>query len=91
MFFFFFFVTVTVLIFVHELGHLIAARLVRVKVRTLSVGFGPPLLSHKDRTGTTWKLSYFPFGGYVQLEERNRTGLQIDSNTTNKFRTSINC
>ena len=85
MFFFFFFVTVTVLIFVHELGHLIAARLVRVKVRTLSVGFGPPLLSHKDRTGTTWKLSYFPFGGYVQLEERNRTGLQIDSNTTNKF------
>ncbi len=54
------------LIFVHELGHLIAAKLVDVKVTRFSLGFGPPLL--RARLGETeYCLAPIPLGGYVSL------------------------
>ena len=66
--FFMLLITLTALIFVHEVGHLVAARLIGVRVRTISIGFGGGLYSYQDRTGTLWKLSIFPLGGYVQLD-----------------------
>jgi len=54
------------LIFFHELGHLIAAKLVDVKAVRFSIGFGPALL--KKRIGETeYCLAPIPLGGYVQL------------------------
>ena len=54
------------LIFVHELGHLIAAKLVDIKVVRFSLGFGPPLL--KIRLGETeYCIAPIPLGGYVQV------------------------
>ncbi len=50
-------------IFVHELGHLVVARHYGMKVLSLSVGFGPPLINFTDRLGTSWKLRAFPLGG----------------------------
>lgn len=54
------------LIFFHELGHLIAAKLVDVKAVRFSIGFGPALVS--KRIGETeYCLAPIPLGGYVQL------------------------
>ena len=54
------------LIFIHELGHLLAAKLVGVKVLSFSLGFGPALL--KLRLGETeYRLAPIPLGGYVSL------------------------
>ena len=83
--FFMLLITLTALIFVHEVGHLVAARLIGVKVRTISIGFGRSLYSYQDRTGTLWKLSIFPFGGYVQLDEDNRTNLDFGNQLSTKF------
>jgi len=55
-----------VLIFVHELGHFIAARRIGVRVITFSLGFGPKLLSFR-RGDTEYCVSVIPLGGYVQM------------------------
>ncbi len=62
-----FLVVLAVLVFVHESGHYIAARLCGVKVETFSLGFGPELFGWFDRKGTRWKVSALPLGGYVKM------------------------
>ena len=57
----------TVVVFFHELGHFLVARGCGVAVRTFSIGFGPELLGFNDRTGTRWRLSLIPLGGYVRF------------------------
>lgn len=56
-----------VVVFVHELGHFLAARWAGVRVNTFSIGFGPAILKWHDRRGTVWKLSCLPLGGYVSI------------------------
>ncbi len=55
-----------VIIFVHELGHLLAAKLFGVRAITFSLGFGKRLWGFK-RGGTDYRVSLVPLGGYVQL------------------------
>jgi len=66
-----------VLIFVHELGHFLAARRLGVRVLTFSLGFGPKLLKVK-RGDTEYCISAVPLGGYVKMAGENpddpRTG-----------------
>ena len=62
-----FLVVLTVLVFVHELGHYLAARYCKVRVEVFSVGFGRELFGRTDRHGTRWKFSLFPIGGYVKM------------------------
>lgn len=55
-------------IFIHELGHFLAARWCDVQVQVFSIGFGPALPGCSFKWGeTTYKLALFPFGGYVQV------------------------
>jgi regulator of sigma E protease len=54
------------MIFVHELGHFLAAKFFRVKVLVFSLGFGPRLL-HWTRGDTDYRISALPFGGYVKM------------------------
>lgn len=54
------------LIFFHELGHFIVARVLGMGVRTFSLGFGPRLFSF-TRNRTEYRLSAVPLGGYVHL------------------------
>jgi len=56
-----------VLVFVHELGHYLAARWCGVHVEVFSLGFGPALKSWVDRRGTEWRISVLPLGGYVRM------------------------
>jgi regulator of sigma E protease len=62
-----FVITLGILIFVHEMGHYLAARWRGVFPETFSIGFGPALFSWPDRRGTIWQLSALPLGGYVKL------------------------
>jgi regulator of sigma E protease len=66
-----------VLIFVHELGHFLAARRIGVRVLTFSLGFGPKLLKF-TRGDTEYCVSAIPLGGYVKMAGENpedaRTG-----------------
>ena len=56
-------------VFVHELGHFIAAKLVGVYAPRFSIGFGPALL--KKRFGETeYILAALPLGGYVRMASR---------------------
>lgn len=56
-------------IFIHELGHFLAAKLCDVHVETFSIGFGPPILGlFAFRRGETlYKIAWFPIGGYVKM------------------------
>ncbi len=57
------------LIFIHELGHFLTARMFGVKVNEFSLGMGPKLISYTSKkSGTTYALSMFPIGGYVSME-----------------------
>lgn len=62
-----FVVVLSILVFVHEWGHYIIARLCGVKVTTFSIGFGKELFGWTDKAGTRWKVSLLPLGGYVQM------------------------
>ncbi len=67
-----FVVVLGVLVFVHELGHYLAARWRGVRVETFSIGFGQAITSWTDRSGTVWKLAWLPLGGYVKLHGQER-------------------
>ena len=55
------------LIFIHELGHYLAARWFGVKSEVFSIGFGREIAGWTDRRGTRWKIGWLPLGGYVRF------------------------
>ena len=57
----------TIVVFFHELGHFLMARLCGIKVLVFSIGFGPEIAGFNDRYGTRWKISAIPLGGYVKF------------------------
>lgn len=61
-----------VVVFLHELGHFLVARLSGVKVDEFGIGIPPRLLRiFRDRHGTEWTLNWFPLGGFVRLKGEN--------------------
>jgi regulator of sigma E protease len=60
----------SVLIFVHELGHYLAAKRLGIKVTVFSLGFGPRVTG-VIRGGTDYRLSAVPLGGYVKMAGEN--------------------
>ncbi len=62
-----FLLVLSILVFVHEWGHYIVARIFDVKVETFSIGFGKELYGFNDKAGTRWKFSLIPLGGYVKM------------------------
>lgn len=56
------------LIFIHEFGHYITARIFGVTITEFSLGFGPTLVSYESKkTGIVYKLSMLPLGGFVAM------------------------
>jgi len=59
-----------VVVFVHELGHFLAARLVGIDVEAFSIGWGKPVL--KKKIGNVeYRLGMFPVGGYCKMKEES--------------------
>ena len=65
-----FIIVLGLLIFVHELGHFLFAKLFRVKVLKFSLGFGPKLIG-RTYGDTEYLISAFPLGGYVKMYGEN--------------------
>jgi regulator of sigma E protease len=61
-----FIVVIGILIFIHELGHFVVAKLSGVGVEKFSLGFGPRIVWF-TRGGTEYRISLLPFGGYVKM------------------------
>lgn len=65
------------LVFFHELGHFLLAKLFRIGAPVFSIGFGPRLFGWR-RGGTDYRVSLVPLGGYVRLagdeSDENRSG-----------------
>ena len=59
-----------ILIFVHEFGHFLVAKLCHIRVEAFSLGF-PPKLLHKQIGDTDYRLSVVPLGGYVKMLGEN--------------------
>jgi len=74
------------LIFFHELGHFIIARLVGVKVEVFSIGFGKKLIC-KKYGDTNYCLSAIPLGGYVQMKGQDDTDPTQKSNDPDSYTT----
>ncbi len=67
-----FVVVLGVLVFIHEMGHYLAARWRGIHVEAFSIGFGQPFARWTDRRGTDWRLCWLPLGGYVKLHGQER-------------------
>ena len=85
-----FILIISFLIFIHELGHLLAAKWANVKVEDFSIGFGPKLFSINIGE-TRYSLALLPLGGYVKMqgedvsETNNKDELEtIDPNRSYK-------
>ncbi|GBU21893.1 peptidase [Fibrobacteres bacterium R8-0-B4] len=63
----------SVLVFVHELGHFVAAKSCKIRVLAFAIGFGHTLWSWK-RGDTEYRVNAVPFGGYVQMAGENPAG-----------------
>src|SRR4051794_37388104 len=66
-----FFGTLGLLVAIHEWGHFIAAKSVRVRVFEFALGLGPKLITYMRRDGTDYTIRALPFGGFV-----NQKGIQ---------------
>ncbi|MCK9336703.1 MAG: RIP metalloprotease RseP [Arcobacteraceae bacterium] len=67
-----FLLVLSLLIFIHELGHFLAAKYFGVTVHKFSIGFGKPIFS-KFYKGTLWQVAMIPLGGYVQMKGQDDT------------------
>lgn len=67
------------IIFVHELGHFLTAKLFKMPVSEFSIGMGPQVFS-VDTKNTTYSFRAIPIGGYVNIE-----GMEIGSEVENGF------
>ena len=62
-----FLISLIICIFLHELGHLITAKICKCSVLVFSIGFGKELFSFMYK-GTKYRLALIPLGGYNKLE-----------------------
>lgn len=65
-----FIIVLAVLIFVHELGHFLAARASGIRVDAFKIGFGPRII-HWKRGETEYGINAIPFGGFVKIHGEN--------------------
>lgn len=70
-----FIIVLGVLVFVHELGHFLAAKWAGIHVHRFSVGLGAPIKALTfTRGGTEYSVSWIPLGGYVKMASREEQG-----------------
>lgn len=74
---FYFIVTLGVLVFVHELGHFLAAKLCGMRVDRFSIGF-PPRAFGKKIGETDYCVSWIPIGGYVKIAGMVDESMDVD-------------
>ena len=66
----YFLIVLGILVFVHEFGHFIMAKMAGVRVEKFSLGMGPKLIGYK-KGDTEYLISALPLGGYVKMAGEN--------------------
>jgi regulator of sigma E protease len=79
----------SVVVTIHELGHFWAARACGVAIDCFSIGFGPPLVSWRDRRGVEWRIASIPLGGYVRFSGDENAASVPDQDGLEAMRASI--
>ncbi|MDR0304500.1 MAG: RIP metalloprotease RseP [Chitinispirillales bacterium] len=73
-----------ILVFIHELGHFLAAKFCKIPVITFSIGFGKRIF-YKKVGETTYQIAAIPFGGYCALEgEHPKNEEELTENSFDK-------
>ena len=67
---------IALLIFVHELGHFFAARLLKVEVEEFGFGFPPRITKLFEHKGTVFSLNWIPLGGFVRPKGENDPNIE---------------
>lgn len=80
-----FLIVLSVLVFVHELGHFLIARLFKVRVDEFAIGFPPRLFSFK-KGGTRYSINLIPLGGYVKIYGEGMDDQMSEDNILSKPR-----
>ena len=70
-----------IIIFIHELGHFLAAKYFKMPVSEFAIGMGPRLFS-LERGGTAYSIRAIPMGGFVNID-----GMEVGSKVENGFNT----
>lgn len=82
-----FIIVLAILIFVHELGHFLAARVCGMRVEAFKIGFGPRIL-HWQKGETEYGVNLIPFGGYVKIFGENPVDQASGSESDNRARSA---
>ncbi|MEZ5691847.1 MAG: RIP metalloprotease RseP [Rickettsiales bacterium] len=81
-----FVIVISVIVFIHEFGHYITAKLCGVRILTFSIGFGKELFGWNDKSGTRWKFCLLPLGGYVKMFGDSSAASTPDVNLLDEMR-----
>lgn len=69
----------SVIIFIHELGHFLMAKLFKVTILEFSIGMGTAIYKRKGKDGVLYAVRAFPIGGYVAMEGEDGPTEQSDN------------
>ena len=70
------------LVFIHELGHYLVAKLCGVGAEVFSIGFGREIVGWTDKSGTRWKVGWLPLGGFVRfVGDENAASVPADDDS----------
>ena len=72
-------IILSIMVFIHELGHFIAAKLCGVVVESFSIGWGPVLFK-KKKGDTEYRISAIPMGGYCGMKGEKAFQQAIEEN-----------
>ena len=75
----YFLIILAVIIFIHELGHMLAAKLFGCYVTEFALGFGPTILKKQGKE-TVYSLRAVPLGGFTGMVEKENTPTKFDEN-----------
>lgn len=68
-----------IMVFIHEMGHLVAAKLLGIKVETFSLGYGKKLVGFKWGE-TTYQIAVFPIGGFCKMKGEHLFARAVEEN-----------
>ena len=80
----YFLIILAVIIFVHELGHMLAAKLFGCYVSEFAIGFGPTVFKKVGKE-TTYSLRAIPLGGFTGMVEKENTPIKFDEEGISKL------
>lgn len=70
------FISIILIIIIHEFGHFLAGKLLKVPVYEFSIGMGPLIWSKKGKSETTYSIRCLPIGGFCSFDDGDSTGIQ---------------